>query len=117
MLLSFVAGTTTVALVAVRRFGPARWSAVLAVASVVSGWGVAQYPWLLVDEVTLAQAAGAPATLQGLLVAVGLAVVLVLPSLAYLLWLTQTQAWSGAPEERAVSAGPPPGPDARPRRR
>ena len=65
----------------------------------------------------LAQAAGAPATLQGLLVAVGLAVVLVLPSLAYLLWLTQTQAWSGAPEERAVSAGPPPAPDARPRRR
>ncbi|WP_341241282.1 cytochrome d ubiquinol oxidase subunit II [uncultured Nocardioides sp.] len=117
VLLSFVAGTTTVALVAVRRFGPARWSAVLAVASVVSGWGVAQYPWLLVDEVTLAQAAGAPATLQGLLVAVGLAVVLVLPSLAYLLWLTQTQAWSGAPEERAVSAGPPPAPDARPRRR
>lgn len=96
VLVSALAGTATVALVAVRRFGPARWSAVLAVGSVVSGWGVAQYPWLLVDEVTLAEAAGATATLQGLLVAVGLAVVLVLPALGYLLWLTQTQAWSGA---------------------
>jgi cytochrome d ubiquinol oxidase subunit II len=30
-------------------------------ASVVVGWGVAQYPWMLVDEVTIDQAAGAPA--------------------------------------------------------
>ena len=63
-------------------------------ASVVSGWGVAQYPWLLVDEVTIADAAGARATLWGLLVAVGLAAVVVVPPLAYLLRLTQTEAWT-----------------------
>jgi cytochrome d ubiquinol oxidase subunit II len=61
---------------------------------VVSGWGLAQYPWLLVDEVTIVDAAGAPATLRALLVAVALAGVLVVPALAYLLRLTQTEAWS-----------------------
>ncbi len=55
---------------------------------------MAQYPWLLVDHVTIRAAAGASATLQGLLVAVGLAVVLVLPPLIYLLRLTQTEEWT-----------------------
>ena len=75
-------------------FSLARWPAVVAVGSVVSGWGVAQYPWLLVDEVRIADAGGATATLQALLVAVGLAVVVVLPPLAYLLRLTQSEEWS-----------------------
>ena len=66
----------------------------VAVAAVVTGWGVGQYPWLLVDEVTIADAAGAPATLQALLVAVGLAVVIVVPALGYLYKLTQSEAWS-----------------------
>ena len=48
------------------------------------GWGVAQYPWMLVDEVTISAAAGADATLAGLLVVVGLAGVIVVPALAYL---------------------------------
>ena len=42
----------------------------------------------------LAEAAGAPATLQGLLVVVALAGVLVLPALAYLFVLTQSEPWS-----------------------
>jgi cytochrome d ubiquinol oxidase subunit II len=67
---------------------------VVAVAAVVSGWGIAQYPWLLVDEVTIVDAAGATATLQALLVAVGLAVVIVVPPLAYLFRLTQSEEWS-----------------------
>ena len=68
--------------------------ALVVLSFVVSGWGVGQYPWLLVDEVTISEAAGAPATMQGLLVAVGLAVVLVLPPLIYLLRLTQSEAWT-----------------------
>jgi cytochrome bd ubiquinol oxidase subunit II len=87
---------TTLVLLWRRRYSFARWPAVVAVVSVVSGWGVAQYPWLLVDEVTIAAAAGAPATLQGLLVAVGLAVVLVLPPLIYLLRLTQSEEWTSS---------------------
>ena len=94
VVLSAVAGCATLLLLVRRRFRAARWSAVVAVASVVSGWGVAQYPWLLVDEVTIVDAAGAAATLWGLLVAVGLAVVVVVPPLAYLLRLTQSEEWT-----------------------
>ncbi|WP_216656437.1 cytochrome d ubiquinol oxidase subunit II [Nocardioides marmotae] len=91
---SALAGVATLVLLARRRFSLARVTAVVAVAAVVSGWGVGQYPWLLVDEVTIADAAGARATLQALLVAVGLAAVIVVPALVYLYRLTQTEAWS-----------------------
>ncbi len=43
---------------------------------------------------TIVDAAGATATLQALLVAVGLAVVIVVPPLAYLFRLTQSEEWS-----------------------
>lgn len=92
--ISAVAGTATLVLLVVRRFLAARLTALLAVASVVFGWGVAQYPWLLVDQVTIADAAGSPATLAALLVAVGLAAVIVLPAMAYLYSLTQSEPWT-----------------------
>lgn len=95
VVISAISGIATVVLIARRRFSVARLTAVVAVASVVSGWGVAQYPWLLVDETTIPDAAGAPATLRALLVAVGLAVLLVLPALGYLYNLTQSEPWSG----------------------
>jgi cytochrome d ubiquinol oxidase subunit II len=94
MIVSGLAGAGTLALMLRRRYAVARFTAVLAVAAVVLGWGVGQYPWLLVDEVTIADAAGAPATLRGLLVVVALAVVVVLPALAYLFWLTQSERWT-----------------------
>jgi cytochrome d ubiquinol oxidase subunit II len=94
VLLSAVAGTATLWLVWGRRYAIARWPAVVAVGAVVSGWGVGQYPWLLVDQVRVADAGGAEATLQALLVAVALAVVVVLPPLAYLFRLTQSEEWS-----------------------
>lgn len=94
IVLSFVAGVGTLWLLWTRRFALARPVALLAVAAVVLGWGVAQYPWLLVDEITIADAAGARATLQGVLVAAAVAAALVLPSLAYLYRLTQTEAWT-----------------------
>lgn len=92
--ISALAGIATLVLVAIRRFEVARVTALIAVAAVVTGWGVGQYPWLLVDEVTITDAAGAPATLEALLVAVGLAVVIVLPALGYLYKLTQSESWS-----------------------
>ena len=91
---SAVAGTTTLWLLWRRHYSVARWPAVIAVVAVVSGWGVGQYPWLLVDEVQIVDAAGASATLEALLVAVGLAVVVVVPPLAYLFRLTQSEEWS-----------------------
>jgi len=89
-----LAGLATLVLLWQRRYALARLGAVAAVAAVVSGWGVGQYPWLLVDEVSIAGAAGADATLQALLVAVGLAAVVVLPPLLYLFRLTQSEEWS-----------------------
>ncbi|NPC97240.1 cytochrome d ubiquinol oxidase subunit II [Nocardioides sp. zg-DK7169] len=94
IVLSGIAGVATLVLVYLRRFAVARVSALVAVAAVISGWGVAQYPWLLVDEVTINDAAGADTTLRALLVTVALAVVLVVPAMAYLFRLTQTDAWS-----------------------
>ncbi|WP_122818782.1 cytochrome d ubiquinol oxidase subunit II [Nocardioides pantholopis] len=94
IVISGLAGLATLVLVYRRRFALARVTALAAVAAVISGWGVGQYPWLLVDEVTIDDAAGADATLQGILIAVGLAAVLVVPAMAYLFRLTQTEAWS-----------------------
>ena len=87
-------GAVTLVLIHRRRYRGARVFAVAAVAAVVTGWGVGQYPWMLVDQMTINEAAGAPATLAGLLVVIALAVVLILPALAYLLWLTQSERWS-----------------------
>jgi cytochrome d ubiquinol oxidase subunit II len=44
---------------------------------------------MLVDQLTINEAAGARTTLTALLVVVALAAVIVLPPLSYLLWLTQ----------------------------
>ena len=94
IVVSVLAGTGTLLLLLRRLYDVARFTASAAVAAVVLGWGIAQYPWMLVDEVTIAEAAGAPATLQALLVAVALAGVIVLPALLYLLRLTQSEEWS-----------------------
>jgi cytochrome d ubiquinol oxidase subunit II len=94
LVLAAVAGVAAVVLLYRRRFSAARAPAVAAVASVVIGWGVGQYPWLLVDQVTIEDGAGADSTLVGLLVVVCLAGVIVIPPLIYLLRLTQQ--WSRA---------------------
>jgi len=93
ILVSAVAGLATMILVWRRQYGVARLSAVVAVAAVVSGWGVGQYPWLLVDQVRIADAGGADATLAALLIVVALAGVTVLPALALLFRLTQSSRW------------------------
>ena len=72
-----------------RRYSIARIFAVTAVGAAVAGWGGGQYPWMLVDQLTIDQAVGAHTTLPALLV-VALAVVIVLPAFGYLLRLTQT---------------------------
>jgi cytochrome d ubiquinol oxidase subunit II len=91
IVVSALAGVLTLVLVWRRRFAVARVSALVAVATVISGWGVGQYPWLLVDEVRINDAGGASSTLVALLVAVACAGVVVLPPLAALYWFTQTR--------------------------
>jgi cytochrome d ubiquinol oxidase subunit II len=76
-------------LLATRRYAPARLASALAVAAILAGWAFAQYPYVLVPEVTIEEAATGRATLVAMLVAlVGGAVVLV-PALVYLYVLFQ----------------------------
>ena len=94
VMLSALAGVATLALLWMRRYRLARITAVLAVFGVVVGWGLAQYPWMLVDQIRVVDAAGAPATLRALLVAVAIAAVIVGPALGYLYTLTQSPTWT-----------------------
>jgi cytochrome d ubiquinol oxidase subunit II len=96
LVVAALAGVAALVLLWRRRYSAARFPAAAAVGAVITGWGMGQYPWLLVDQVTINDAAGADATLAGLLVVVGLAGVIVLPALGYLLWLTQSEEWTHA---------------------
>src|ERR1700681_3987098 len=96
LVVAALAGAITLLLLYRRSYSMARLFAVAAVGAVIIGWGVGQYPWMLVDQLTINDAAGAHSTLSALLVVVALAVVIVLPPLSYLLWLTQTEQWSRA---------------------
>jgi cytochrome d ubiquinol oxidase subunit II len=100
LLIATLAAATTLVLVYRRRlpvtahgrtFSIARVFAATAVAAVVASWGMGQYPWMVVDQMSIAQAAGATTTLTALLVVVVLAAIITLPALSYLLWFTQTE--------------------------
>lgn len=91
---SALAGLWSLALLRRERARAARVPAVAAVVAVLGGWAVGQYPWLLVDELTLVDAAAEPAVLRAVLAAAGLAALLVVPSLAFLFALTQRGALS-----------------------
>jgi cytochrome d ubiquinol oxidase subunit II len=83
----------------------ARVLAVVAVASIVCSWGVAQWPYLLPESLTISAAAAPAGTLTAVLVAVGLAAVIVLPGFALLYVLDQKGL---LPEEGIDDAGDQP---------
>ena len=89
VLLSAAAGLASLVLLWRGRPKSARVAAVVAVASVVAGWGFAQYPWILVEAARIDDVAGARPTLWSLVAVFALAAVTVLPALGYLYWLTQ----------------------------
>jgi cytochrome d ubiquinol oxidase subunit II len=60
-----------------------------AVAAVIWGWGVAQHPYLLPQDLTIAQAAAPGPTLTSVLIVFGAAIVLVLPAIGLLFTLAQ----------------------------
>jgi cytochrome d ubiquinol oxidase subunit II len=90
---SAAAGLATLVLLRQRRWGLARLTAVAAVGAIVVGWGVAQYDWVLVDELTIDQAAGARATLVGLIVVFVAAGVTAVPALIWLFVLVNQDEW------------------------
>jgi cytochrome d ubiquinol oxidase subunit II len=89
VLISAACGLAALALLAVGRPRGTRLLGAGAVAAVIWAWGVAMWPYLLPETLTVDQAAGDSTTLTWVVVVFGVAVVLVLPSLALLLWLDQ----------------------------
>jgi cytochrome d ubiquinol oxidase subunit II len=111
---SAVAGGLTLALVWAGRFGVARLTAAVAVAAITVGWAFAQDPYLLPPELTLDEAAASDATLEALVIGVGLGSILLLPSL----WLLYRMVLQGRLDQayepldqrfRPVEAGDEPG--------
>jgi len=74
------------------------------VATVVGGWGVAQWPYILPTSLKVSQAAAPSQTMAALLVVFGVAVVVLGPSLG-LLWVLDQR--SLLPAEGAASRPSP----------
>ena len=73
-----------------------RVMAAIAVATVVWGWGLAQYPYLFPTSLSLAAGSAPKASLVGEFVVAGLAVLLVAPGLALLYFLQQRRMLTAA---------------------
>lgn len=86
LIVSMVAGLATLALVVLRRFEPARYTAALAVAAIVAGWALAQQP-LILPGLTIAKAAAPHDTLVLVTVAVVGGGAILFPSLGLLFGL------------------------------
>jgi cytochrome d ubiquinol oxidase subunit II len=102
LILSVVCGVGALVLLVRQAARGARLLAALAVAGVVSGWGVAQWPYILPETLTFSAAAAPTGTLTALLVATGLAVLVVVPGFLVLYLLDQRGL---LPEEGVADAG------------
>jgi cytochrome d ubiquinol oxidase subunit II len=83
IVVSGLAGIATIGLVWRARYEAARVGAAVAVAAIVAGWATAQQPRLL-SGLTVHQAAAPHSTLVALVIAVGVGLLILLPSLALL---------------------------------
>jgi cytochrome d ubiquinol oxidase subunit II len=95
---SLAAGATTLWFVARRRLEAARWSAAVAVGTLVAGWALAQQPRLL-PGLTVEQAAAGDATIVALLVSIAVGAVILVPSLALLFGLVLGGRFDERPEQ------------------
>jgi cytochrome d ubiquinol oxidase subunit II len=101
---SAVAGLASLGLLALRRYLLVRFSAALAVTTILWGWAVAQYPQMLPPHTSYTAAAATGPVLAATLVVSAIGALVLLPSLAWLLLLFQGsspasrgQASSGRP--------------------
>jgi cytochrome d ubiquinol oxidase subunit II len=67
-----------------RKYALARIAAIGQVTMILLGWCVAQFPYFIAPDVTVGDAAAPQATLQVLIVALGLGAIVLFPSLIYL---------------------------------
>jgi cytochrome bd ubiquinol oxidase subunit II len=89
VLVSAVCGVGSLVLLIRHAIRGARLLAIGAVAAVVWGWGVAQWPYILPKTLKVAQAAAPSSTLTAVLVVFGVAALVCLPSLGLLYVLDQ----------------------------
>ncbi len=94
IVVSAVAGSFSLWRLRAGRWARARVGAVIAVAAIVVGWGVGQYDWILVGELTIDDGIGARSTQVGLVITFLLAAVTAVPALAWLYVLVNTERWS-----------------------
>ena len=104
-ILSAVAGTGSLVLLLRHAHRWARLGAILAVASVVVAWGVAQWDYMLPESLTVDQAAAPSGTIAAVLVATGLAVLLIFPAFGLLYTLDQRGLLPEEGVEETVSPG------------
>jgi cytochrome d ubiquinol oxidase subunit II len=95
VILSALCGLGSLWLIARGLPGYARLLSIGAVASVVVGWGVAQWPYILPESLKVSAAAAPDPTLEAILFVFVLAAILILPSLGWLYYLDQHSALSG----------------------
>ena len=93
-------------LLVVRRYGIARITSSVAVATILIGWAVAQYPYLLLPYLTIEEAAGSRATLVAMTVVLVLGSLVLVPALVYMFVL-----FSRPPRPDAAEPEPTGGPD------
>ncbi|HZA17599.1 MAG TPA: cytochrome d ubiquinol oxidase subunit II [Pseudonocardiaceae bacterium] len=86
---SVVTGIGSIVLLIRRRPGLARVAAALAVITVIWGWAVAQYPYLLQPALTVQAAAAPETTLRAMLISLVVGAALLVPSLVFLFTLFQ----------------------------
>ena len=103
VILSIACGLGAVALIARGARRGTRELAVGAVVAVIWGWGVAQFPYLLPERLTISADAAPGDTLTAVLIVFGGAVVLVLPAIALLYTLTQRSMLEGEYERPTTS--------------
>jgi cytochrome d ubiquinol oxidase subunit II len=95
VVVSFVAGLATLAVVYARRYEPARYGAALAVAAVIAGWALSRWPTIL-PGLTVYQAAAGHDTLVWLIAAVLAGGAILFPSLGLLFRLAVTGRFRAA---------------------
>jgi cytochrome d ubiquinol oxidase subunit II len=89
VILSVVCGVAALVLLIRKAARGARALAIVAVASVIIGWGDAQWPYILPESLTFSAAAAPAGTLTAVLVVVVLALLIVVPGFVLLFTLDQ----------------------------
>ena len=99
VVVSTVCGISALALLLKEQIRLARAFAVGAVVTVVWGWGVAQWPYLLPTSMTIERGAAPDGTLVALFIVTIAAVLVIVPSLALLYVLDQRNVFELAPSD------------------